>query len=213
MRRNFIRLSAGGLFLLWCAQGQAQNLVVNTGFATDLSSWTDFGSALPADGTRVWNADDVNAIASSGSAQFTVQTAASQIGLVQCLPAIGEQTYEYYARVKFLAGQTDAAARAVMEIAFFASADCTADSSGGQGLGAVVGTAYPLSDTIWRGIPTNAGPAIEGSALAPAATSSAQVRIFVEQLTGSEPHSVRFDQVVFHNASGVPVTLMHFDVE
>lgn len=199
--------------MLWCAQGQAQNLVVNTGFATDLSSWTDFGSALPADGARAWNADDVDAIPSSGSAQFTVQTAGAQIGLAQCLPAVGEQTYEYYARVKFLAGQSSGAARAVMEIAFFPSADCTADSNGGQGLGVVVGTAYPLSDTIWRGIPTNAAPNIEGSALAPAATGSAQVRIFVEQLAGSETHSVRFDQVVFHNASSVPVTLMHFDVE
>lgn len=215
MRRNYLRLLAGGLALLGCSQAQAQNLVTNTGFATNLSGWLDFGSAAPADGTRTWNADDVDAIPSSGSAQFTVQQAGSQIGLTQCVPVTAGQTYSYYARVKFLAGQTTGLSRAMMEVAFFPNVECSASPDGAQGQGAVIGTAYPLSDTVWGGIPGNAAPGsgFVGSATAPAGTSSAQVRIFVEQLSGSDVHSARFDQVVFHNASGVPVSLMQFDVE
>jgi hypothetical protein len=202
-----------GVCLLWCVQGQAQNLVVNTGFATDLASWVNYGTASPDDGTRTWNSDDVNAAPASGSAELTVDAAGAKVGLAQCLPATAGQNYLYYARVKFLAGQTTGLSRAVMEVAYFASADCTGASGGGEGLGAVIGTAYPLSNTVWGGIPGNAAPGVEGSAVAPTGANSAQVRIFVEQLTGTDAHTARFDQVVFHNASTVPVSLMQFDVE
>lgn len=215
MRRNCLHLIAGGLAIVWCAQGQAQNLVNNTGFATDLGGWLDFGSISPGDGSRTWNADDVDAAPTSGSAVFTVEEAGSQIGLAQCVPVTAGQTYSYYSRVKFLTGQTAGLARAMMEVAFFPNVDCSSTQDGAQGQGAVIGTAYPLSDTVWGGIPGNAAPGsgFVGSATAPAGTSSAQVRIFVEQLGGSDVHSARFDQVVFHNASSVPVTLMQFDVE
>lgn len=72
MRRNNLHLLAGDLALFWCVHGQAQNLVSNTGFASDLSGWLDFGSIAPGDGTRTWNADDIDAIPTSGSAAFTV---------------------------------------------------------------------------------------------------------------------------------------------
>jgi hypothetical protein len=213
VRPIHLRRFVFGVCLLWCVQGQAQNLVVNTGFATDLSGWGTFGTTSPDDGTRTWNSDDVNAAPTSGSAEFTVDAAGAKVGLAQCLPATGGQNYLYYARAKFLAGQSTGLSRAVMEVAYYASADCSGASAGGEGLGAVIGLAYPLSDTVWGGIPGNAAPGVEGSAIAPASANSAQVRIFVEQLTGTDPHTARFDQVVFHNASSVPVSLMHFDVE
>ena len=67
--------------------------------------------------------------------------------------------------------------------------------------------------SVGRAADAGPGSGFVGSATAPAGSSSAQVRIFVEQLSGSDAHSARFDQVVFHNASSVPVTLMQFDVE
>lgn len=107
--------------LLWCAQGQAQNLVVNTGFATDLASWSNYGTPSPDDGTRTWNTDDVDGLPASGSAELTVDAAGAKVGLAQCIPATAGQNYLYYARVKFLTGQTTGLSRAVMEIAYFAA--------------------------------------------------------------------------------------------
>lgn len=213
VRPIHLRRFVFGVCLLWCVQGQAQNLVVDTGFATDLASWVNYGTASPDDGTRTWNSDDVNAAPTSGSAEFTVDAPGAKVGLAQCLPVTAGQNYLYYARVKFLAGQTTGLSRAMVEVAYFPSTDCTAASGGGEGLGAVIGTAYPLSNTVWGGIPGNAAPGVEGSAVAPAGSNSAQLRIFVEQLTGTDAHTARFDQVVFHNASTVPVSLMQFDVE
>lgn len=213
MRPNSLRFILAAAASFATLQAQAQNLVADSGFATNLAAWNSFGSATPADGTRVWNADDVDGLPTSGSAALTAQTAGVLIGLSQCVPVTGGTTYEYYARIKFPTGQFTGNARAMMEVAFYPTSDCTTQENRAEGMGAIVGVAYALNDAFWAGIPGNAAPDTEGSAVAPAGSGSAQVRVFVEQLVGTEPHTARFDAVVFHDAGTVPVSLQQFDVE
>lgn len=211
MRAGEAKKFLGGLALCVVGSAQAQNLLVNSGFDTDITTgWIDYGSSAPADGTRNRSSDDVNADVASGSADFSVQTAGAQIGLAQCVAVTAGQTYDYYVRVKSLTGQTTDA-RALMEVAFFSSADCSTVPLGAEAMGAVIGAGYVLDS--WAGIPGNAAPGTEGAAIAPAGAASAQVRLFVEQLSGTETHGARFDTAVFHDASTTPVSLFHFDVE
>lgn len=213
MRAIRLQLVLAAVVACGALPANAQNLIADAGFATNLSAWTPFGSTAPADGTRAWNGDDVDAVPASGSAALTVQTAGAQVGLSQCVTVTGGTTYEYYSRIKFPTGQSAGNARAIMEVAFYPNADCTAQENRTQGMGAVVGQAYALNDAFWAGIPGNAAPETEGSAVAPAGSGSAQVRIFVEQTSGAAAHTARFDSVVFHDASTVPVSLLQFDVE
>ena len=209
MSRRFVARMLALVAMLVAASAPAQNLIANSGFAADLGGWSPYGGA----GTRTFASDDVNASPASGSAEFGVDTAATQVGLAQCIPVTAGVIYEYSARIKFPTGQTAGAARAMMEIGFHSSADCSAPILGAEGMGAGVGTAYALSDAVWPGIPGNASPTTEGAATAPTGAASALVRIFIEQISGSDAHRARFDEAVFHDASTVPVTLQSFDVE
>ncbi|MEO6326695.1 MAG: hypothetical protein ABIT01_03030 [Thermoanaerobaculia bacterium] len=205
-----------GIFAVTLASwsASAQNLVINGGFSTDASSWTSFGSILPADGARAWSADDVASNPSSGSALLTASTAGALIGLKQCIAVTAGVTYDTYARIKFPTGQTGGQARAVLELAFFSDASCATSLSLADGEGAVVGTAYALDDVVWPGIPGNAGPGTEVPVVAPVGAASAELRIYVEPLAGaSGSHSAKFDQVVLHDASTTPIALITFEAE
>lgn len=197
--------------LLFAAtKAEAQNLVVNGGFEADpITGWDPVG----ATGSRAWSADDINASAASGSAEFSIDTTGEAVGLAQCLAVGGATDYDYYARMKFPTGQPAGSARALVDVQFFSSPDCSGTALGAEGQGAVVGAAYALDDAAWYGIPGEAELGTKGRATSPAAAASARLRIYVEQLAGSDTQVVRFDEVVFHDASTVPVTLQSFQVE
>ena len=211
MRRHSLRIMLGGVLLFGSLQVHAQNLIANNNFATDLSGWADYGPV--GEGTRTWTSNDVDGLPASGSATFVVSVADGRVGLAQCVPVTASQTYAYYASIQFPTGQSTGVAQAMMGVEFFTTTDCSSVPGGAEGQGAIVGTAYPLSDTAWETIPGDAEPGTESSATSPVGSASAQVRVFVEQLSGSENRTVRFDKVVFHNAASVPVSLQNFDVE
>lgn len=213
MRNRFLLFGSIVLALL-APPASAQNLVVNGGFNVDASGWSSFGSSTPADGSRAWGTDDVTANPASGSALLTVSTASAVIGLKQCLAVTAGATYDAYARIKFPTGQTTNQSRAVLELAFFSGASCATPLDLADGQGAVVGVAYPLGDAVWPGIPGNAGPGTEIAVLAPAGAVSAEVRIYLEQLSAaSGTNTAKFDQVVVHDASTTPVALTTFEAE
>lgn len=215
-RRVARRGLVAGVLLGLALPAAAQNLLANGDFNGALGSWSNFGSAVPADGTRSYAPfpDDAGAVAGSGSAQLQLGAAATfgvQIGLSQCVPVIASQAYNYGARVKLPTGQSTSQARALVDVVFFSDGACTTAQNLGEQQGLVVGTAYALDDTIWRGIPGTV-PTTAGSVVSPPGAGSVQFRILIERAGGAQAATARFDRAFF-GVNLTPVQLQSYSVE
>lgn len=206
-----------GLTCLAAAPVVAQNLLTNSTFdaGQQLGGWSAYGSGLATDGVRSWAADDAAGAAGSGSAHLTVLGTSAPdavVGISQCAGVTAGNTYAFYARIRTPLGQLAGDGRLVLEVAFFADTGCVTplDLAGGQG--AVVGTAYPLSDATWYGIPGDA-PTVEASLPAPAGAGGAQVRAYLERISGGSLVEANVDVAVFHDATTVPVSLISVSAE
>jgi hypothetical protein len=78
-----------------------RNLLVNAGFATDLSSWRVRAPSV----TAVWQALDAKMQSTSGSASVTNTAPGLSQGLEQCLPATTGEHYDFGATMEVPPGQ------------------------------------------------------------------------------------------------------------
>lgn len=215
-RRALLRGLGATLLLGLALPATAQNLLANGDFNGALTSWTNFGSAVPADGTRSYAPfpDDAGAVPTSGSAQLqlgALATGGVQIGLSQCVPVIGSQAYNYGARAKLPTGQSTGQARALVDVVFFSDAACATPQNLGEQQGLLVGTAYALDDSAWRGVPGTV-PTTAGSVVSPPGAGSAQFRILIERANGAQAATARFDRAFF-GVNLTPVQLQSYSVE
>lgn len=219
--QNTTAVRVGGL-LAWAALGavapaSAQNLLGNAAFDGSLASWANYGSAVPADGGRVYAAfpDDALGVAGSGSVQLTLglaATAGTQVGIAQCVPVAAGQNYNYGARLKQPSGQgTSGDARTMIDIVFYSDGACATSLNLGEGLGVGVGVAYPLSDETWRAVPGTV-PTSGGSVVAPAGAASAQFRLLIERTASGGAAVVHYDRAFF-GMNLTPVQLQTYTVD
>lgn len=215
-RRALLRGLVASVLLGLALPAAAQNLLANGDFNGALTSWNNYGSAVPADGTRSYAAfpEDAGAAATSGSAQLQLGAAATggvQIGLSQCVPVVGSQTYNYGARAKLPTGQSSGQARALVDVVFFSDGACVTPQNLGELQGLMIGTAYALDDSAWRGIPGTVSTTA-GSVVSPPGAGSAQFRILIERANGAQAATARFDRAFF-GVNLTPVQLQSYSVE
>ena len=110
------RLAA--VFLLAAGAASADNVLVNGGFASDVSGWTS-----PPDAFATWVASDATGSPTSGSAQVTsiAGQGGTITGLYQCVAAVPGTSYDFGARAR-----VDAATgvTAFVMLSFFSGAGC-----------------------------------------------------------------------------------------
>lgn len=186
-------LAATVLLLLASASAQAQNLLSNPGFDTDLTGWFEGegsqGSVTPQGG---------DGDTAPGSAQFDA-TACCTLSISQCLAVDPSTDYEFGGSVK-LAGATVPAGGDEglgFDLQWSSDATCTAP----------VGTAalnVPNTDAWVRHV---------GAATSPGNAQSVLFR--ARQFNFVAPHSLsaRVDDTVFGPAGTVPVELQQFSVD
>ncbi|MEO6323097.1 MAG: hypothetical protein ABIT01_14760 [Thermoanaerobaculia bacterium] len=199
----------------------AQNLAQNRGFATDLSSWTAYASAAPdpvGAGTGVWDAQDVDALATSGSAHIQFAAAPTganaAYGLSQCIDLASVQPVTsavFGTRFKLPTSQVvSGGANVTIDVAFFSAAGCagTLITGGSQGK-----TVLPadLSNTVW----SSSDIALPGFDIQPLASPlSAQLRLVVRRVgSNSNTLDVFFDSSYFAVNGTTSVELLTWEVE
>jgi hypothetical protein len=154
----------------------AQNLLTNPNFNQNISGWT----AIPA-GTATWDATDIDASPSSGSARVT--NSGSQAQFQQCVAVSPGAKYDLIAHMRIPSGQAGTGA-AFIAINYYASAGCSGASRGSSSTSGVSETGRWLGDSLF------ARPSINGDAL------SAMVSLVVTRTTGST-FAAQFDSIQF----------------
>lgn len=207
---------AVALLLGAAAPAGAQNLLGNASFDGSLSGWSNYGSAVPADGGRAHAAfpEDASGVAGSGSAQLNLAGIApvgTQIGIAQCVAVAPNQAYNYGARFKQPTGQATTGVQALVDVVFFSDGACATPLNVGEEQGVVVGTAYPLSDTLWQAIPGTV-PTSGSVVTSPAGAASAQFRLLIERTGNTSAAVVRYDQTFF-GVNLTPVQLQTYTVD
>ena len=120
LKERILRVLLGVLLAATSPAVQAQNILVNPDFASDLSGWT-----LQLNGGSItWTPLDANGSATSGSAEVTPVVAGFGTRLTQCLSASGEQTYEAGAKALMPSGQT-ATGAPTLTVEFWLDSFCT----------------------------------------------------------------------------------------
>ena len=156
-RARACRFLAAALLLAATAPARSGNDLVNPRFDGSLDGWLDYGSTASADGGRTYAPfpEDASTTADSGSVQLLLagsSAVGTRIGVSQCVSVAPNQTYNYGARFKQPAAQNQGSVRVMVDVMFYGDVACTAPLGGAE-QGAVVGVAYPLSDTEWLAIP------------------------------------------------------------
>ena len=203
--------------VLWATDGWAQvNLLSNPDFvvAVGLTNWTAFGGA---NGTQIHEPDeDVGNVAASGAADLSLNAATAagdQSGISQCVVVAPTTNYNYGTRVKVPMGQTPGTVFMFVEVEFFSGAGClAANTLGGEGQGGTIGAIdYPLSNTVWYGIPGTV-PGTAQTVMSPVGAGSAVVRLYLERNGGTTTATAFFDNP-FLGIGVIPVELQEFVVE
>jgi hypothetical protein len=202
--------------VLWAPESWAQNLLLNPDFddAALLTNWTPLGGS----GTQIHNsAQDVGNVAASGAVDITLNaaTAAGAQSVLEsdCVAVSPNTNYNYGTRVKVPTGQNTGDVDMWVEVEFFSGASCVpanslvADAQGGT-IGAVD---YPLSDTVWYGIPGTV-PGTAQTVMSPATAGRALVRLYLERASGAGVATAFFDRP-FLGVGVIPVELQEFVVE
>ncbi len=126
------------LLAFFSLPARSQNLLVNPGFDRDLSGWTVTTSITPdpspqpgyVEASAGWVANDRSAIAASGGAAFhalAYWTSAATAYATQCVALPGGKVVAYGA--SFLTSRQRLYAASEAKVAFFASADCSGNST------------------------------------------------------------------------------------
>lgn len=155
-------LAGAVLLLLATGFADAQNLVTNPDFDTDLAGWSP-----SAEGTITWNELDSEGSALSGSARIETDPSPGPGGasLEQCLPVVGGAVYDHDVQVYRPPGGQGSA---FTEIVWYAGAGCTSL------LGMVSGAEFPApGNGTWE--------SFSGEITAPAVASSARLRLRVRR--------------------------------
>jgi hypothetical protein len=173
------------LVLLAAAPAAAQNLVVNSDFATDISSWTaGVGGTLTHD-----PALDVagNPASGSGSAVNTAPFAFGSFAASQCIDGIAAgASYDFGGAIYFDSTIQSATGRANVVVNFWDGASC---------LGSIVGadtTTDVLATTTDTWVPVE----VLGE-VAPAESQSVSVKLFVNKFDATGQIEANFDDVFF----------------
>ena len=174
-------LPALSLIFGWMPCAAAQNLIVNGGFTTDLSGWSDFSSS---DGTAGWTSDDANGSPGSGSAVLnnTHPTLTNTVvyTLSQCVPVVGLGEYDLAGRVRIPAAQATSGKGWV--VAFWAP---NSDCSGFLGV-----------DTL-SFLPVGEWTSLSERFTAPSGAQAARVQLGTSKDVAGSAFSARFDDVSF----------------
>jgi len=216
------RLVFPGLLLFFAAGSQAQNIVPNATFDTQLSPWTTFLSSAPdpvgAGAAPVWVSNDIGNSPSSGSGQVDINTSApagdAASGIAQCVnfPSTLVTLVNYGISVRVpTTTTTDNSINATVEMRLFSGANCAGFVTGGsQGRNLVVGLA---SNTTWYAVGDTGFTPPGGSATA----MSAEIRAYLREINGVGPtttaYQADFDAARLVLNSSTPVRLQQFDVE
>lgn len=120
------------LLLLGAVDVQAQNIVQNPGFTTDLSSWT----ILPGPNyTVAWDGAMENSAPGSASVDLTSSSGFTDLFfLKQCAPATGSTTYDVGGSFRYPGGVATTPIGGLV-VSFFSDAACTAPLGGSSGFG------------------------------------------------------------------------------
>jgi hypothetical protein len=200
----------------------AQNLVQNSRFDTDLTSWATYASSAPdpvGTGVAAWDAQDVDGDLASGSAGVdfaaTPTGANAAFGISQCIDLAAVQPVTsavFGTRFKLPTNQTaDGGANVTIDVAFFAAAGCTGDLITGGSQGKTVLAAADLSDTVWP----ETEIVLPGLDITPLPSPlSAQLRLVARRVgTNSNTLEVFFDLPYFAVNGNVPVELLRWEVD
>jgi hypothetical protein len=206
MKRSFVlalALSAGLL-----RPAEAQNLLVNGTFATNVSSWTPpgVGGTLTFDGSR-----DANGSATSGSAAVAntfTGSAFTSISINQCVSGISAGTAYYWGGRVLLRGGETATGNTHMPVSFFDGAGCTGTNVGGTS----TNSRNPATDPRDTWLAVSQGSSVAGFT-APAGAVSAYVSGWITKAETTGDYTANFDDLFFAAVGTTPVTLLRFDVE
>lgn len=207
MNRRSIALFA----LCMVSSAQAQNLVTNPDFDTDIAQWLlsvgvgsithDASEGSPSPGAmrfvgsapRVGLSDEQQGTSLAGREDGARGT--SNNSRSACIPAAGGTRYDLFAQIKIISGAAGSAG-----VIFFPETDCSGSSTFG---GVVQST---IVDGTWRTISS-----VDFEA--PSGTQSAQVFLTLGVGFPATQFLGFFDTVRFGPTGTVPVTLQSFEVE
>ncbi len=163
------------VFLLFAHGALSDGLLVNGGFATDLSGWTALKDAQAA-----WSAVNATGAPGSGSADVTSVAAApgAVTGLTQCLGVLPGVAYDFGGRMRI---QAATGVSAYVTLSFFSGAGCTGTE-----------LARTSTNTPAPGAWTLLG---QKGAVAPAGAASAAVLLAVEKAAAGGSADAFFDDV------------------
>ena len=137
MRRMTVALATWGLVAGSClltTPSQAQNLLTNPGFTTDLTGWDMYN---PGHGILLWSTMDAGGSPGSGSASIgNTSTGIESFGLSQCVPVVEFERYRFGTRYYVTSGQ-NAPGDAWVAIGWWEGPGCTGNNPEGAGAPAV----------------------------------------------------------------------------
>lgn len=180
--------------ILAAASAPAQNLIINSDFDHNLTSWTTNAT----DGSAHWDALDAADDAGSGSALLTnIATGGNTVAgpLTQCVPVTPGASYDLSAKVRIAAGQARTG-YAVVQVMWRSNPDCSGYLDYHQGpTGATVG--------VWA--------EITAQFVAPAAAHRAMIQLALVKTEAGGTFTGNFDDVTFQitpGACGDPATTL-----
>lgn len=161
------------------APAAAENLLTNTAFTVDTSSWTPVNT----DTQVVWSPVDADASRESGSAKVlnVAAVAGVRAGIAQCVPALGGFGYDFGGKANVVAGAAEGSFGRI-DVLFYPSAGCSGPS-----------TAFTTGTThrseVWEQLSAK-------SATAPPGTQSASLVLASVKASGGGHLDVLFDSVL-----------------
>jgi len=140
------------LFLVGVLDAQAQNLVQNPGFNSDLNGWT-----IPFGSTATW--DGAQGSSAPGSVFLSPTSSGSVFVLTQCIPAAASTAYDVGGSFRYPSSVTTVPVGSVL-VYYFSDAGCTTQFSGSNSF-QMSGGGSPadtwLTQNYPRGLTTPAG--------------------------------------------------------
>ena len=150
------------VFVLGSGSAAAQNILVNSGFATSLAGWT-----VESGVSAGWSPLDIAGSAASGSALVTNSSGVAGFsgGLTQCVAVVSGVTYAFRVRFFVPSGQASTA-RVQGTLDYFPDPSCGGGTAGGfgNGTGAITSDFPAWNDFVigTGGIPSGAASALVG---------------------------------------------------
>jgi hypothetical protein len=180
-----VSIFASAVLVLAAAPALAQNLIVNPGFATDISSWRVGVTFISA----VWQPLDATGQSNSGSIAITNSFPGLSNGADQCVPVTAGGHYDFGARVAAAPGSPQP--YAVVNVIWSTGPNC-----GGTPVGNELSTpAIPSGSTVFSGVSAT-------SQVAPAGAQSADVYLSVSEPPGANAAGTAYFDDVYFQASG-----------